>query len=94
LVDSGHLALPSPDGSRTNRTKLFKIDLQGSVVKMEPGSELTRILGRARAGDERARDELIALVYEELRQVVSRLMRRGASRGHWGTSREHSELPS
>ncbi len=41
---------------------------------MEPGSELTRILGRARAGDERARDELIALIYEELRQVVWRLM--------------------
>jgi len=54
-------------------------------VKMEPGSELTRILGRARAGDERARDELIALVYEELRQVVWRLMRGGASGGLRGT---------
>jgi len=52
---------------------------------MEPGSEPTRILGRARAGDERARDELIALVYEELRQVVWRLMRGGASGGLRGT---------
>ena len=34
------------------------------------------ILGRARAGDERARDELIALIYDELRRVASRLMRR------------------
>jgi RNA polymerase sigma factor (TIGR02999 family) len=37
---------------------------------------LTVILGRARDGDERARDELIALVYDELRRVASRLMRR------------------
>ena len=37
---------------------------------------LTVILGRARAGDERARGELIALVYDELRRVASRLMRR------------------
>jgi RNA polymerase sigma-70 factor (ECF subfamily) len=41
----------------------------------EPPRELTLILGRARTGDERARDELIALVYDELRQVASRLMR-------------------
>jgi hypothetical protein len=34
------------------------------------------ILGRARAGDERARGELIALIYDELRRVASRLMRR------------------
>ena len=31
---------------------------------------------RARAGDEGARSELIALVYDELRQVATRLMRR------------------
>jgi ECF sigma factor len=37
---------------------------------------LTVILGRARDGDERARDELIALIYDELRRVASRLMRR------------------
>jgi RNA polymerase sigma factor (TIGR02999 family) len=38
--------------------------------------EFTFILGRARAGDERARGELIALVYDELRRVASGLMRR------------------
>jgi RNA polymerase sigma-70 factor (ECF subfamily) len=42
----------------------------------ESAHELTLILGRARTGDERARDELIALVYDELRRVASRLMRR------------------
>jgi RNA polymerase sigma factor (TIGR02999 family) len=36
---------------------------------------LSIILGRARAGDDRARGELIALVYDELRQVAGRLMR-------------------
>ncbi len=41
-----------------------------------PGQDLTLILGRARAGDERARGELIALVYEQLRQVAARLMHR------------------
>jgi RNA polymerase sigma factor (TIGR02999 family) len=38
--------------------------------------EFTLILGRARAGDERARGELIAQVYDELRRVASGLMRR------------------
>jgi RNA polymerase sigma-70 factor, ECF subfamily len=38
--------------------------------------DLTLILGRARAGDERAMGELIALVYDQLRQVAARLMRR------------------
>jgi RNA polymerase sigma-70 factor, ECF subfamily len=33
---------------------------------------LTMILGRARPGDERARGELIALIYDELRRVASR----------------------
>jgi RNA polymerase sigma-70 factor (ECF subfamily) len=37
---------------------------------------LTVILSRARAGNERARDELIGLIYDELRRVASRLMRR------------------
>jgi RNA polymerase sigma-70 factor, ECF subfamily len=37
---------------------------------------LTLILGRARAGYERARGELLVLVYEELRRVASGLMRR------------------
>jgi RNA polymerase sigma-70 factor, ECF subfamily len=35
----------------------------------------TLMLGRARAGDERARGDLIALVYDELRRVASRMMR-------------------
>lgn len=43
---------------------------------VEPQSDLTRILGQARAGDERARDELITLVYNQLRQVAAGLMRR------------------
>ena len=38
--------------------------------------EFTLILGRARTGDERARGELIGLVYDELRRVASGLMRR------------------
>jgi RNA polymerase sigma factor (TIGR02999 family) len=37
---------------------------------------LTVILERARDGDARARDELVALIYDELRRVASRLMRR------------------
>ena len=42
----------------------------------EPPRGLTLILGRARAGDEGARGELVSLVYEELRRVASRPMRR------------------
>ena len=42
----------------------------------KPQQGLTRILGRARDGDEGARDELIALVYDELRRVAAHLMRR------------------
>ena len=37
---------------------------------------LTIVLGRARTGDERARGELIGLIYGELRRVASGLMRR------------------
>ncbi len=37
---------------------------------------LTHVLGRARAGDEGARGELVALVHDELRRVASQLMRR------------------
>ncbi len=36
----------------------------------------TLVLSRARDGDERAKGELISLVYDELRRVASRLMRR------------------
>src|SRR3954464_1637492 len=43
---------------------------------MEPREELTTVLGRARQGDEQARSELVERVYEELRRVASRLMRR------------------
>jgi RNA polymerase sigma factor (TIGR02999 family) len=42
----------------------------------EPPQEVTRLLGRARDGDERARGELVSRVYEELRRVASGLMRR------------------
>jgi RNA polymerase sigma factor (TIGR02999 family) len=48
-------------------------------MRAEPQQGLTSILGRARAGDERARDELVVLVYDELRRVASRLMRRERS---------------
>jgi RNA polymerase sigma factor (TIGR02999 family) len=45
---------------------------------METGQpqEFTLIFGRARAGDEPARGELIELVYDELRRVASGLMKR------------------
>src|SRR5262249_35522249 len=43
----------------------------------EPKAGLTLILGRARAGDESARGELVTLDYDGLRRVASRLMRRG-----------------
>ncbi|HMB07062.1 MAG TPA: ECF-type sigma factor [Isosphaeraceae bacterium] len=46
-------------------------------MEAEPQQGLTLLLGRARAGDERARGELVALVYDELRRVAARLMRRG-----------------
>src|SRR4051812_47316489 len=48
----------------------------GGRMGTESQSELTPILGRARAGDDQARGELVALVYDELRRVASRLMRR------------------
>jgi RNA polymerase sigma factor (TIGR02999 family) len=41
-----------------------------------PWKELTRTMSRARAGDEQARGELIAMVYHPLRRVAARLMRR------------------
>jgi RNA polymerase sigma-70 factor (ECF subfamily) len=45
-------------------------------MEAKPQHELTLILERARAGDEGARDKLVAQVYDELRQVASGLMRR------------------
>ncbi len=47
---------------------------EGIVAETPQG--LTVILVRARAGDEQVRGELIALIYDELRRVASRLMRR------------------
>ena len=41
-----------------------------------PKQQLTLILGSRRAGDEQARGEVVSLVYDELRRVASRLMRR------------------
>jgi RNA polymerase sigma-70 factor (ECF subfamily) len=46
------------------------------MMGIEAGRDLTLILGLARAGDERARGELISMVYDQLRQVAGRLMRR------------------
>lgn len=43
---------------------------------MEPGGELTLILGRAKGGDEAARGELLSLLYEELKRVAGRMMTR------------------
>jgi RNA polymerase sigma-70 factor, ECF subfamily len=45
---------------------------------METGQphEIILMFGQARAGDERARSELLALVYDELRRIASALMRR------------------
>jgi RNA polymerase sigma-70 factor, ECF subfamily len=36
----------------------------------------TLVLDRARAGDDRARNDLIAMIYEELRNVAARMMRK------------------
>jgi RNA polymerase sigma-70 factor, ECF subfamily len=45
-------------------------------MNANPPQGLTLILARARAGDEDARGEVLAQVYDELRRVASRLMRR------------------
>jgi RNA polymerase sigma factor (TIGR02999 family) len=54
----------------------FIVFEKDGLMGAESGFELTQILGRARAGDEQAKSELISLVYDELRQVASRFMRR------------------
>jgi RNA polymerase sigma factor (TIGR02999 family) len=46
------------------------------MMGANPLEDLTLILGKARSGDHDARDDFLALVYKELRQVASRLMRR------------------
>src|SRR5262245_45919169 len=48
--------------------------LEGIMAETPQG--LTVILERARDGDARARDELIALIYDELRRGASALMQR------------------
>ena len=53
----------------------FSVFFDGGMIGVEPRRDLTLILGRARAGDERAGGELIAPVYDQLRQVAARLMR-------------------
>jgi DNA-directed RNA polymerase specialized sigma24 family protein len=52
---------------------------EGRVAETPQG--LTVTLGRARNGDERAREKLIALIYDDLRRVASRLMRRDRPEG-------------
>jgi RNA polymerase sigma-70 factor (ECF subfamily) len=41
----------------------------------DPGGETTRLLGRLGAGDERARDDLIAHACERLRNLAARMLR-------------------
>ena len=53
----------------------FTVFSEGDGMGDTPRPEFTLILEQARAGDDQARDELIVRVYEELRQVATRLMR-------------------
>ena len=50
-------------------------------MESDVGPGLTRILERARAGDDGARSEVISKIYEELRQLAGRMMQR-ERRGH------------
>jgi hypothetical protein len=54
----------------------FIVFFGGGGMGTGPRRDLTLMLGRARDGDEQARGELIASVYDELRQVAAGLMRR------------------
>jgi RNA polymerase sigma-70 factor, ECF subfamily len=67
-------SLPSQEVPRRMLADSSVVLSKGIVAETPQG--LTVILGRARAGDEQARGELIALIYDELRRVASRLMRR------------------
>lgn len=40
---------------------------------MQPSSEITRLLGQARAGNEGAADQIFELIYEDLRAVARRV---------------------
>jgi RNA polymerase sigma factor (TIGR02999 family) len=44
-------------------------------MSVEPRRDVTLVLGRARAGDEDARSELLSLIYGELRRVATGMMR-------------------
>jgi RNA polymerase sigma-70 factor (ECF subfamily) len=48
----------------------------GETMGLKPQQDLTAILGRAREGDEGAKGELIVRIYDELRRMAARLMRR------------------
>jgi RNA polymerase sigma-70 factor, ECF subfamily len=54
----------------------IKVIPQGPAAQVEPQRELSWILGRAKTGDERARNELTSVVSDELRRVASRRMGR------------------
>ena len=71
-----HLALVPPRSLAKNPGGSPHLSIREESWVADPQQEHTAILGRARAGDERAEDELIALVYDELRRVAGRLMRR------------------
>lgn len=64
------------DNPRNRSRKPFIDFPEGGAKLGETGHELTAILGRARLGDGPARDELIALIYDELKGVATRLMSR------------------
>jgi len=57
--------------------KTWKVDFHRTIHYISASmSEATRILDRAREGDIKAREELLALVYEELRQLAAHWMAR------------------
>jgi RNA polymerase sigma factor (TIGR02999 family) len=45
-------------------------------MSYESRADLTHLMERVRSGEEGARDELVTIVYDELRRVAARLMRR------------------
>jgi RNA polymerase sigma factor (TIGR02999 family) len=45
-------------------------------MPVDSGRDVTLILSKARSGDDGAQDELISLIYEELRRMAGSLMRR------------------
>ena len=65
---------PPRENPRQTRPKPFNEFGTGDRMEPQPRPDLTVILSRARAGDGRARDELLAVVYDELRRVAARLM--------------------